>query len=290
MPSSAARPHLPSFPTRRSSDLQPRAARGRHGRNQRRGRGGAHQGAVRCRNVLVPRQRVTADRAGHGLRQRREPRQERRALRQRGRSEEHTSELQSPMYLVCRLLPRAHIYPLSLHDALPISNRVLLVVGTGGTNDEAAAALTKARFDAETFWYRGNGSLPIVLDTDFDSAGSRDRNVVLYGNAADRKSTRLNSSHRCISYAVFCRAPTSTLFPYTTLFRSPTACCSWSARAEPTTRPRRRSPRRGSMPKRSGTAATGHCRSCWTRTSTAPGAATGTSCSTATRQIGRAHV
>src|SRR5687768_12678453 len=40
----------------------------------------------------------------------------------------------------------------------------------------------------------------------------------------DRKSTRLNSSHGYISYAVFClirRPPRSTLFPYTTLFRSP---------------------------------------------------------------------
>src|SRR3712207_5406458 len=63
---------------------------------------------------------------------------------------------------------------------------------------------------------------------------------------ADRKSTRLNSSHANISYAVFCltknqhshseypgdmllcfffflmirRPPRSTLFPYTTLFRS----------------------------------------------------------------------
>src|SRR5437762_3177000 len=40
---------------------------------------------------------------------------------------------------------------------------------------------------------------------------------------ADRKSTRLNSSHRCISYAVFCLSPCSPLathFPYTTLFRS----------------------------------------------------------------------
>src|SRR5437868_2499602 len=39
----------------------------------------------------------------------------------------------------------------------------------------------------------------------------------------DRKSTRLNSSHVSISYAVFCltrRPPRSTLFPYTTLFRS----------------------------------------------------------------------
>src|SRR5437762_651779 len=42
------------------------------------------------------------------------------------RSEEHTSELQSPMYLVCRLLlapPLPKTYPLSLHDALPISRR-----------------------------------------------------------------------------------------------------------------------------------------------------------------------
>src|SRR5437762_2215593 len=41
-----------------------------------------------------------------------------------GRSEEHTSELQSPMYLVCRLLLDtviAVVYSLSLHDALPIS-------------------------------------------------------------------------------------------------------------------------------------------------------------------------
>src|SRR5438270_246434 len=41
--------------------------------------------------------------------------------------------------------------------------------------------------------------------------------------ARDRKSTRLNSSHSQISYAVFCLTrptPRSTLFPYTTLFRS----------------------------------------------------------------------
>src|SRR5687768_762486 len=40
-----------------------------------------------------------------------------------GRSEEHTSELQSRLHLVCRLLldtPTTEIYTLSLHDALPI--------------------------------------------------------------------------------------------------------------------------------------------------------------------------
>ena len=47
----------------------------------------------------------------------------------RNRSEEHTSELQSPWHLVCRLLleknffndtATTEIYTLSLHDALPI--------------------------------------------------------------------------------------------------------------------------------------------------------------------------
>src|SRR5690348_9458832 len=43
--------------------------------------------------------------------------------------------------------------------------------------------------------------------------------------ALNRKSTRLNSSHPSISYAVFCPPPTSTLFPYTTLFRSARIAC-----------------------------------------------------------------
>src|SRR5690606_35304372 len=42
----------------------------------------------------------------------------------------------------------------------------------------------------------------------------------------DRQSTRLNSSHVKISYAVFCRLPRCTLFPYTTLFRSYLCICN----------------------------------------------------------------
>src|SRR6202171_6570694 len=47
----------------------------------------------------------------------------------KSRSEEHTSELQSPSYLVCRLLldtATTEIYTLSLHDALPIFSRIQL--------------------------------------------------------------------------------------------------------------------------------------------------------------------
>src|SRR5688572_5710321 len=57
--------------------------------------------------------------------------------------------------------------------------------------------------------------------------------------ALDRKSTRLNSSHSQISYAVFCmihQAPQPTLFPYTTLFRSgtiPVGVMPISARVTP---------------------------------------------------------
>jgi pimeloyl-ACP methyl ester carboxylesterase len=62
-------------------------------------------------------------------------------------------------------------------------NGVILVVGTKGSAEENAWALHKARFDSESFWYRGNGFIRIVTDQMFDPAKDRDRNVVLYGNA-----------------------------------------------------------------------------------------------------------
>src|SRR5205823_3954754 len=52
-----------------------------------------------------------------------------------------------------------------------------------GTPEENAWALAKARYDAETFWYRGNGAVDLVADTAFDASIDRDRSVILYGNA-----------------------------------------------------------------------------------------------------------
>jgi hypothetical protein len=63
-------------------------------------------------------------------------------------------------------------------------NRFLLVYGTGGTPDENAWMADRARFDAETFWYRGNGAVPIVADTDWKAVAETDRNVIVYGNAS----------------------------------------------------------------------------------------------------------
>src|SRR5436189_3083388 len=64
------------------------------------------------------------------------------------------------------------IYTLSLHDALPISVAAAAAAGRSLT----AGAPTSPRPG------RGRSSCAVP----------------------DRKSTRLNSSHRCISYAVFC--------------------------------------------------------------------------------------
>ena len=72
------------------------------------------------------------------------------------------------------------------------ANHVVLVYGTQGTAEENAWAFAKARYDSETFWYRGNASLRILSDRAFLAldpvkSGKRDpspaANVILYGHA-----------------------------------------------------------------------------------------------------------
>ncbi len=63
-------------------------------------------------------------------------------------------------------------------------NRMVFVYGTHGSEAENALWLAKARHDAETFWYRGNGSVDVMPDTAFDPKADVDRSVILYGNAA----------------------------------------------------------------------------------------------------------
>jgi predicted esterase len=63
------------------------------------------------------------------------------------------------------------------------NNRVVFVFGSKGSKEENAWAFAKARYDAETFWYQGNGSIEVIRDVDFDPSENNDRNVVLYGNA-----------------------------------------------------------------------------------------------------------
>lgn len=62
-------------------------------------------------------------------------------------------------------------------------HRMMFVYGTCGTPEENAWAFAKARFDAESFRYRGNASVDVVPDTAFLPAREPDRSVILYGHA-----------------------------------------------------------------------------------------------------------
>ena len=64
-----------------------------------------------------------------------------------------------------------------------LRHRFLFVVGTGGDEQENVWTLAKASLDAETLWYRGNGSVDMIADSAFEAQEYIDRTVVLYGNA-----------------------------------------------------------------------------------------------------------
>src|SRR5206468_11078973 len=81
------------------------------------------------------------------------------------------------------------IYPLSLHDALPIYHRAGQERGRGGP-------VTGAR--------RGAGLRQRRVRSSLRRRSGRSTQERALGGCRDRKSTRLNSSHDQISYAVFC--------------------------------------------------------------------------------------
>src|SRR5437867_8891340 len=91
-------------------------------------------------------------------------------------------------------------HTLSLHDALPIwppDHRDAHRRGVGGCHEIAGAARGVGPRDPRL---RRPGAEP--------------------SGGADRKSTRLNSSHRTSSYAVFCLKKKKTTSPFTTSFAS----------------------------------------------------------------------
>src|SRR5438874_13841670 len=83
------------------------------------------------------------------------------------------------------------IYTLSLHDALPISRP------SSGRYLAREVPLTQRGLDLGSS--RGVARPPGIRPTGFARARTGRRR-----SAGDRKSTRLNSSHVEISYAVFC--------------------------------------------------------------------------------------
>src|SRR5690606_41570207 len=101
--------------------------------------------------------------------------------------------------LLLQTTPPTDIYTLSLHDALPISPRS--GAPRAGAHVPAHARLLRAERARERARRqppaRGRGT-PAGAVRRAARRGGRDR------RARDRKSTRLNSSHVKISYAVFC--------------------------------------------------------------------------------------
>src|SRR5437763_17145459 len=93
------------------------------------------------------------------------------------------------------------IYTLSLHDALPILEGVFDgQIGFPSASSTAPGSKPTRMFPRTSSTgidpdgFRARASLPRI------SAAARGS----FSMSLDRKSTRLNSSHRCISYAVFC--------------------------------------------------------------------------------------
>jgi len=63
-------------------------------------------------------------------------------------------------------------------------HRMVFVYGTLGSREERDWSLYKARYDAETWYYRGNGAVDIVADKEYTPERYQGRSVILYGNAS----------------------------------------------------------------------------------------------------------
>ena len=70
-------------------------------------------------------------------------------------------------------------------------HRMVFVYGTSGSREEQAWSLAKVRYDAETWYYRGNGSVDIVADKDYSPERYTGRSVILYGNATTNSAWTL---------------------------------------------------------------------------------------------------
>src|SRR5206468_12757248 len=94
--------------------------------------------------------------------------------------------------------PTTEIYTLSLHDALPILN----VVTISAANDTNPANNTAT--DTDTLTPQVDAGVTKTDGVLTAVPGTSTTYTIVVTNTGDRKSTRLNSSHDQISYAVFC--------------------------------------------------------------------------------------
>src|SRR5206468_10446273 len=95
------------------------------------------------------------------------------------------------------------IYTLSLHDALPICNNVSKVLDLKFNVLKSALLRIGRRFNIKCSDVVLEGQIIPFVD-EIKYLGIITKNGSNFKRSLDRKSTRLNSSHDQISYAVFC--------------------------------------------------------------------------------------
>src|SRR6266566_321906 len=145
-----------------------------------------------------------------------------RRLFHQGRSEEHTSELQSPCNLVCRLLLEK-----KKNSKQAASASASRYYNPGKTSTDTSRGLTavnvpvlsttsvstRSSTSSAFFFFNDTATTEIytlslhdALPISFHGQNHSTRQPVRLrrSHRRDRKSTRLNSSHLVISYAVFC--------------------------------------------------------------------------------------
>src|SRR6202522_1713127 len=134
------------------------------------------------------------------------------------RSEEHTSELQSPQNIVCRLLLEKTDISLRASNSARCCSAWLTIIrnlsyqkGRPGTSLRFLDTILRLFFfndtaTTEIYTLSLHDALPIcAVSTSLTRTGPMYcMSAPINCANADRKSTRLNSSHDDISYAVFC--------------------------------------------------------------------------------------
>src|SRR5439155_24274161 len=98
--------------------------------------------------------------------------------------------------------PPPALYTLSLHDALPIYGAASLQ--SAHSFDLESAVALNARAADDRFAAVGKADERFALAVVVRRPDDERRLLPGYTARVDRKSTRLNSSHVAISYAVFC--------------------------------------------------------------------------------------
>src|SRR2546426_2863820 len=104
------------------------------------------------------------------------------------------------------------IYTLSLHDALPISH-------AAGDRDRTVVLRAHLREAARLVQRRHEQPVGAGQQAVLEAIGEHELDCHAIGRrGGDRKSTRLNSSHLVISYAVFCLKKKKTRIALLTIF------------------------------------------------------------------------